>query len=1072
MVKLRIVFIVCLLPGITSIHAQLGAQLEKALREERYHYADSLLTAAIQGFVTAKRPDSIIAYALYTGRIEEKLSNSVNAEKRVNALFEIAKTFPLSTAQQAKLQSERAEYFGSIGKYEQAYHYKQQALQLLQTVSNVDPAIIASLHSEMGTFANRKGDVSLSMQHHRKAITGFMHASAPDQESLYVAANNMGTQMWLVSRMDSALYFFNIALTALSKTKNTPINRYYRPAVLQNNMSALYNMQGETKKGIQAMKDCIENLRIYLSIPETTPKKSNTISFQHEAIDNLGGIYKELGDYSQALSLLKYSYGQKLKPSNDDPAGVHKSEILLGQLYLSMKEYQQSLQFLQKGLEGLLKQDGDYLFWQADACGSLAYIYEYRQDNKKAAFYFQQADSLYETSLQGEYDDIYLEFLRNSTLFYAKNDQFALALTLANKGFNYIKKTQGVETLLAFYQLLNLAELYLQAGKYAQSLQYSKQGLAIVDKKIRNSESLLDSVKIELRKPKAILLKVKALYNLQSTKTIPQLTELIKELNDALAIIERRKLVVPDVKDISVMMADHGELLDFIKKITLDLYHLSNNKAYIDDLLNLQESGTYYRIRSRLDKTDSIRFAHVPAVIQQQEKKLKAAVHEALNAKESSSKGMSNYFSAVNEWERFMTSLKKDYPSYFKMRYGSIFTSVPDVQQAIPAGSTLVRYMFIDRELFALVMDRQQRQWVPLQHNDLEEGVKRVSDYATPVTDVGNTLYQLHQQLWAPLTPYIKNKKIIIIPDGILFNLNFEMLTPEKIRQYDELATNSLLAHYTISYHYTTSLLGQREQTLQPTGDFVAFAPGFLDQGKGKYVASVKDSLQLDRVYMTLLPQPFTVDFVAKTNSLLGGTAYVNEASTAHAFKTAAGNHKIIHIGTHAESNNLLPEFSRLIFTKAEADESNSVYLHEIYNCDLRSALAVLTACESGKPGYQDGEGMISLAHAFNYAGSQSMVTGLWMIDEKASTMLMEAFYQYLLKGMDKDEALRQAKLHYLKSAKGRMLAPAYWAGIVLMGDTSPVEIRKQGTAKWWIIGGVLVVLGLGGIWWWRGRQL
>ncbi|MBO9659782.1 MAG: CHAT domain-containing protein, partial [Chitinophagaceae bacterium] len=211
----------------------------------------------------------------------------------------------------------------------------------------------------------------------------------------------------------------------------------------------------------------------------------------------------------------------------------------------------------------------------------------------------------------------------------------------------------------------------------------------------------------------------------------------------------------------------------------------------------------------------------------------------------------------------------------------------------------------------------------------------------------------------------------------------------------------------------------------------------------------------------TLLPQPFTLDFVEKAQSMLGGKVYMNNASTAVSFRENAGQHKIIHIGTHAESNNLQPEFSRLIFSKNEAGEDNSLFLHDLYNCDLRSELAVLTACESGKPGYQDGEGMISLAHAFNYAGSESMVTGLWMIDEKASTLLMESFYDHLLKGMDKDEALRQAKLNYLASAKGRMLAPPYWAGLVLMGDTSPVMVEKKAFGWVWWVGGMLLILGV-----------
>jgi CHAT domain-containing protein len=186
----------------------------------------------------------------------------------------------------------------------------------------------------------------------------------------------------------------------------------------------------------------------------------------------------------------------------------------------------------------------------------------------------------------------------------------------------------------------------------------------------------------------------------------------------------------------------------------------------------------------------------------------------------------------------------------------------------------------------------------------------------------------------------------------------------------------------------------------------------------------------------------------------LHGNSFIYDRSTLSAFKNNAGRHKIIHIGTHAESNNLHPEFSRVIFAKdtAKKGENNSLYLFDIYNCELTSNLTVLTACETGRPGYQDGEGMISLAHAFNYAGSESIITGLWKIDEQASAMLMNYFYENLLEGMEKDEALRLAKLKYLSTSGGRTLAPQYWAGLVLMGDTAAVSINQEKSFTWVIL--------------------
>lgn len=104
---------------------------------------------------------------------------------------------------------------------------------------------------------------------------------------------------------------------------------------------------------------------------------------------------------------------------------------------------------------------------------------------------------------------------------------------------------------------------------------------------------------------------------------------------------------------------------------------------------------------------------------------------------------------------------------------------------------------------------------------------------------------------------------------------------------------------------------------------------------------------------------------------------------------------------------------------------------------------------------------MISLDHVFNYAGSESILTGLWKIDEQASSQLLKDFYNNLVNGFPKDEALRQAKLSYLQNTNGRMLAPQYWAGLVIIGDISPIQL-KQKTSVWFlsILGFMLLFAG------------
>ncbi|HUM66343.1 MAG TPA: CHAT domain-containing protein, partial [Chitinophagaceae bacterium] len=289
---------------------------------------------------------------------------------------------------------------------------------------------------------------------------------------------------------------------------------------------------------------------------------------------------------------------------------------------------------------------------------------------------------------------------------------------------------------------------------------------------------------------------------------------------------------------------------------------------------------------------------------------------------------------------------------------------------------------------------------------------------------------------------------------------SFELLTPKKAKTFQDLSFNSLLARHTISYHYSLYMIGN-ELPVESNDNYIAFVPGFTEEAKKHYQHAIKDSIELDLQYLSLLSQPHTVKIARNLSRLLKGQAYLDNTSTLNTFRKNAAGHKIVHIGTHAEFNNLVPERSRLIFAKdiAAGTDSNSLFLDEIYECNIKSDLAILTACESGKPGFQDGEGMISIAHAFNYAGSNSILTGLWKIDEKASSQITEIFVKNLEKGMSTALVLKKAKLQYLGQAQGRTLAPAYWAGLVLIGQTPALELNDPTSHTIWLfLGGVILL--------------
>jgi len=183
-----------------------------------------------------------------------------------------------------------------------------------------------------------------------------------------------------------------------------------------------------------------------------------------------------------------------------------------------------------------------------------------------------------------------------------------------------------------------------------------------------------------------------------------------------------------------------------------------------------------------------------------------------------------------------------------------------------------------------------------------------------------------------------------------------------------------------------------------------------------------------------------------------------NEA-TEKVFLEKFKNFDILHFAMHALVDNEESDNSKLVFTH-ENDSVNDSFLHsfELYNMNMNPRLAVLSACNSGLGELKGGEGVMSLARAFTYAGAESVVMSHWRVNDQSSRDIMESFYKYLSQGENKDQALRLAKIEYLESAPANSQHPFHWNNFVVYGDVSP--IRKPGSVLdyWWAVMLILTI--------------
>lgn len=142
----------------------------------------------------------------------------------------------------------------------------------------------------------------------------------------------------------------------------------------------------------------------------------------------------------------------------------------------------------------------------------------------------------------------------------------------------------------------------------------------------------------------------------------------------------------------------------------------------------------------------------------------------------------------------------------------------------------------------------------------------------------------------------------------------------------------------------------------------------------------------------------------------------------------------IIHIAAHGDFQNINPLFSALWLAsskdKAQPDpEAGHLTVKEIFALELNADLVTLSACQTGL-GQLKGSEMIGLNRAFLYAGTHSLISSLWRVDDLSTAVLMKHFYRNYTTS-NKADSLRQAQL----LVKQSFPHPSNWAGFNLMGD-------------------------------------
>ncbi|MBE9099864.1 tetratricopeptide repeat protein [filamentous cyanobacterium LEGE 07170] len=119
--------------------------------------------------------------------------------------------------------------------------------------------------------------------------------------------------------------------------------------------------------------------------------------------------------------------------------------------------------------------------------------------------------------------------------------------------------------------------------------------------------------------------------------------------------------------------------------------------------------------------------------------------------------------------------------------------------------------------------------------------------------------------------------------------------------------------------------------------------------------------------------------------------------------------------------------------------EDGVLTAQEVAQMNLRGTqLVVLSACETGLGNVVNGDGIYGLRRAFVLAGAESQLMSLWKVDDFGTSALMQGYYERLMDGAGRSEALREVQQELLNSET--YAHPYYWAGFIFSGNWRSLE--------------------------------
>ena len=477
-----------------------------------------------------------------------------------------------------------------------------------------------------------------------------------------------------------------------------------------------------------------------------------------------------------------------------------------------------------------------------------------------------------------------------------------------------------------------------------------------------------------------------------------------------------------------------------------ELYLLNGQDSCMNRAFEYSEKSRAIILLDAVRKTDAS--ATIPENLIEREKSCNLSVNYYEKQVALQNQGTGNISPLVNPYDSLLiyrrrhASILKDikvrFPDYHDLIYDQQTRTPEQLMGYLHKDESLVEYFVGDSTVYSFVINQDTVLFVK---NDRPDSILKWANEFTALIQIKdqrfvNPSYQLYGQLIRKLEEKIPlNSKLIIIPDGALSLISFDALItrePDRKRIYFPAYRDYLLFDKQISYAFSASSLTEADKKEKhPAKTLLGIAPEF------------KKSIRLNEYFFQSLKWNIK-EVQAVSRVFPKSKKLIKQKATIDNFNKLASNYQLIHFATHAIADNENGDLSYILFGPKEADK---LYAKDLYTLQLNCESVVLSACQTGTGPLKQGEGIISLARGFIYAGSSSVITSLWSVSEKSNMDIILSFYKNLKKGEEKEEALRVAKINFLESvdpADQEKAHPYFWAPLVCIGNMKPLEVSRS----------------------------